>query len=65
MQEQRRGERRCSVFRIESAVLAATPGATGEKHGDQATTNGHDADCDFLHDSLTLTYSRATAVIGD
>ena len=47
------------------AVLAAAPCATGEQHCDQAATNGHDAECDFLHDVLFQRVAHTTAVIGD
>jgi hypothetical protein len=47
------------------AVLAADPCATGKEHGDQATTDGHDADCDFLHDDVLSRVAHTTAVIGD
>jgi hypothetical protein len=32
------------------AVSAAGPCTTGEEHCEQATTNGHDAECNLLHD---------------
>jgi hypothetical protein len=46
------------------AVSAAEPCTTGEEHCEQATTNGHDAECDFLHDVLSRV-PLAAAVIGD
>jgi hypothetical protein len=46
------------------ALSAAEPCPTGEEHCEQATTNGHDAECNFLHDVLSRV-PLTTAVIGD
>src|SRR5437879_8995584 len=41
----------CAVgVRTLRAVSAAGPCATGHEHCEQATTNGHDAECNLLHD---------------
>src|SRR5438128_8098386 len=39
-------------------MSAAGPCTTGEEHCEQATTNGHDAECNLLHDVPSCVHRR-------